>query len=391
MFRFIARLLRVVVFTNILVVCVRYNDHHFHYGYVASQSSQSLCCNPTLPVLTITLYSHTCRYILYACAILGKMNSTFVTEYGDHVDALMFDIAHNGNGNSQSLDSVFFPLARHKSWYDGHSFATGLFPFANGKSQESSSEAVNAYYGAYLWSMVREGAQDDPLFELTDFARLLLAMEIQGAQTYWHMVPPNNASNETSSSRLDVYNPTFEKNYMVGNLGMMDAVCSTWFGTASLYVHMINFMPVTAITSLLFNKTYAEKEFDAVLAPILANVEMAWRGYVISDHAIVNPLSAWEEAQTLISYQLDSALSKSQVLYWISTRPGFNITAPSVVKSNSTKISDKRSTSQPAETSKPLSQSTRCEDNDACAKLGLTGFCCPSSQGKFLGCCSEKR
>jgi endo-1,3(4)-beta-glucanase len=85
---------------------------------------------------------------------MGHVNSTFVTEYGDHVDALMYDIAHNRNHDSQTLDGVFFPLARHKSWYDGHSFATGLFPFGNGKSQESSSEAVNAYYGAYLWSKV---------------------------------------------------------------------------------------------------------------------------------------------------------------------------------------------------------------------------------------------
>jgi endo-1,3(4)-beta-glucanase len=304
----------------------------------------------------------------------------------------MYDIAHNGNHNSQTLDSVFFPLARHKSWYDGHSFATGLFPFGNGKSQESSSEAVNAYYGAYLWSMVREGAQDDPLFELTDFARLLLATEIRGARTYWHLLPPEELSNKTTVSRPIVYNPGFLKNYMVGNLGMTDVVCSTWFGTASLYVHMINFMPLTAITSVLFYKSFVEREFNSALAPILANVEMAWLGYVIADQAIVDPVSAWREAQNLASYELDSALSKSQVLYWISTRPGFNATVPSSDKSNSTRSgSPRKSTSEPDTKSKPNSQSTMCEDNQACAKLGLTGFCCPTSTGSFLGCCSTKK
>lgn len=302
----------------------------------------------------------------------------------------MFDIAHNGNGNSQTLDSVFFPLARHKSWYDGHSFATGLFPFGNGKSQESSSEAVNAYYGAYLWSLVREGSQDDPLFELTDFARLLLATEIQGARTYWHMVPPSDLST-TASTKPIVYNPSFQKNYMVGNLGMLDAVCSTWFGTQTLYVHMINFMPVTAITSVLFNKTYVEKEFDAVLAPILANVEMAWQGYVTADHAIVYPSAAWAEAQKLESLQLDSALSKSQVLYWISTRPGFNETLSASEKPNSTSAlnaSKMSSSSRPVGDSSS-SQSTKCEDNRECTKLGLKGFCCPSADGNFLECCSD--
>jgi len=46
--------------------------------------------------------------------------------------------------------SSLFPVARHKDFFDGHSWASGLFPMANGKSQESVSEAVNAYYGAAL-------------------------------------------------------------------------------------------------------------------------------------------------------------------------------------------------------------------------------------------------
>jgi endoglucanase Acf2 len=205
-------------------------------------------------------------------------------------------------------------------------------------------------------------------------------------------LPPEDLGNKTTVSRPIVYNPGFLKNYMVGNLGMTDVVCSTWFGTANLYVHMINFMPLTAITSVLFNESFVEREFDAVLAPILANVEMAWRGYVIADHAIIDPSSAWTEAQNLASYELDSALSKSQVLYWISTRPGFNVTVPSSDKSNSsTSASPSKSKSKPETKSKPNSQSTICEDNQACANLGLTGFCCPTSKGSFLECCSDKK
>jgi endoglucanase Acf2 len=36
----------------------RYNDHHFHYGY-----------------------------ILYACAVLGRLDRSFILKYGDKVDA----------------------------------------------------------------------------------------------------------------------------------------------------------------------------------------------------------------------------------------------------------------------------------------------------------------
>jgi endo-1,3(4)-beta-glucanase len=136
-----------------------------------------------------------------------------------------------------------------------HSFASGLFPFANGKSQESSSEAVNCYYGAYLWSKVRWGNSGDS--KMMDFARLLLATELTGAKNYWHMAPSqNNQSGEDTHGgvRPVTYPNEFRKNFMVGNLGMTDVVCTTWFGTDNIYVHLINFLPVTAITSELFDE-----------------------------------------------------------------------------------------------------------------------------------------
>jgi endoglucanase Acf2 len=50
------------------------------------------------------------------------------------LDALVLDIA---NMDSSSTD---YPLARHKDMFDFHSWASGLFPQGNGKSQESISE-----------------------------------------------------------------------------------------------------------------------------------------------------------------------------------------------------------------------------------------------------------
>jgi endo-1,3(4)-beta-glucanase len=253
----------------------RYNDHHFHYGY-----------------------------LLYSCAILGNIDRGFVNRYGDAVDAIYRDIAHDKNFKSEKSDQVFFPGARHKIWFDGHSFASGMFPFGNGKSQESSSEAVNAYFGAYLWSLVKHRSIHAPNVDVssqTDFARLLLATEIRGAQTYWHMLPPDdNSKNVTSAKFATIYSPEFARNYMVGNLGMLDAVSSTWFGTSSLYVHMINEMPVTAITSTLFNTKFVDQEYANSIRP-LGEVEMAWRGYVICNHALVDPINAWKDAQGLES------------------------------------------------------------------------------------------
>jgi endo-1,3(4)-beta-glucanase len=339
----------------------RYNDHHFHYGY-----------------------------LLYACAIMGKIDPTFVQSYGSAVDSIYFDVANDSNFVSKKTKGIYYPAARHKSWFDGHSFASGLFPFGNGKSQESSSEAVNCYYGALLWSLVRHGAAKDPSLDTshqTDFARLLLATEIRGAQMYWHMHPPIQ-SNKTEGVRISVYSPEFSKNYMVGNLGMLDAVASTWFGTESLYVHMINEIPVTAITGQLFGKSYVQQEYENVLKP-LGEVEMAWQGYLVCNRAIVDPDAAWEGAQRLFSPELDSALSKSQVLYWVATRPGFvapveSPAAPSpveksVLEANQPKKGDAHDAGGNA----------LCSVHQACLHAGLSGSCCPTTEGLLLDCCSS--
>jgi endo-1,3(4)-beta-glucanase len=157
--------------------------------------------------------------------MMGKLNTSFVDVFGEFVDTIMNDVAYFSNTDSQAVDNVFFPLARHKSWFDGHSFASGLFPFGNGKSQESTSEAINCYYGAYLWSLVRHGAALEPdadESETTNFLRLLLATEIRSAKTYWHMMPPENSSNQTKSLSA-LFNPVFLKEGgMNGNLGMLD-------------------------------------------------------------------------------------------------------------------------------------------------------------------------
>ena len=337
---------------------------------------------------------------MYASAVMGKLNATFVEVHGDRVDALMHDVAYNANIN----DDSFFPLARHMSWFDGHSFASGLFPFGNGKSQESSSEAVNCYYGAYLWSLVRSGSAEQPGADIspsTDFHRLLLAMEVRGAKTYWHMMPPSTSSDSSNSTTTTptwptVYSPRFAKNYMVGNLGMLDAICSTWFGTENLYVHMINFLPVTAITRYLFNTEYVTKEYANVISNY-PNAEMAWRGYVVSDHALVAPMKAWREALDLDSARLDSGISKSQALYFILTSPkGFDLTESSIDSGSSTDDSipgdamdggESQTGGHSSGAKSSVGEDANCANHPACAASGLGGVCCPKSEGNDLFCC----
>ncbi|CAJ1937948.1 unnamed protein product [Cylindrotheca closterium] len=320
-----------------------YNDHHFHYGYY-----------------------------LYASALMGQWNETFVDEYGEYVDAMMYDVTDQGTGSSKDFgNGAFFPLARHKAWFDGHSFASGLFPFASGKSMESSSESINCYYGAYLWNMVRgtSNLQSDNF----NFARLLLATELRGVQTYWHM---HSVSNTSIAKWQTLYNPVLTKNLMIGNLGMMDVTVSTWFGNNPLYVHMINFLPVTPITRELFTTEYVEEEFNNVIEPMYNNVEMAWKGYVVCDLALLDPNKAFQDALKLRSFELDQAISQSQVLYFASTMASFD-------DSNITASNDDSSTGSDM-------NSPYCADHPGCNSLALTGLCCPAPSGANLGCCGSK-
>lgn len=317
----------------------------------------------------------------------------------------MYDVAYQGNFASSHKQTTgpFFPGSRYKSWFDGHSFASGLFPAANGKSQESSSEAVNCYYGVYLWSLARNGALSNPLDDTssgTDFARLLLATEIIGAKTYWQMLP-SSTSNQTVTSgnktstgssgspqlpQQGVYGSQFASNLMVGNVGMLDAVCRTWFGKELLYVHMINFLPVTSVTGELFTSAYATQEYQSVLKSLEA--DPAWIGFVIANHAISAPNMAWTDALSVSSPQLDVGLSKSQLLFWIATRKGF-IAPESQQSSNQ---GQKNPSSGPdswnvSPSPGPVASSSdgTCSTNPKCAALGLVGACCPTPGGSSLG------
>ncbi|ETV98521.1 hypothetical protein, variant [Aphanomyces invadans] len=121
-----------------------YNDHHFHYGY-----------------------------FIYAAAVVAKYRPAFVLRHRAVLMSIVRDIANN------SPHDPYFPLARHMSWFDGHSFASGVYVLDGGKSQESVSEAINAYYAVYLLGQ----ALEMPMVE--KMGRHLMTLEMRAATTYW--------------------------------------------------------------------------------------------------------------------------------------------------------------------------------------------------------------
>lgn len=246
-----------------------YNDHHFHYGY------------------------H-----IYAAAAIAKTEPEWVKDRLGAVMSLVRDYA------SPSADS-YFPHARHKDWYDGHSWASGLYPFGDSKNQESSSESANGYYAVYL---LGKSLGDD---ELRDYGRLLLATEMRSVRRYWQMYEDS-----------DIYEPVFAANRVVGVLWSSKVDYTTWFGNQVELIHCIQMMPFTPITEELLPVEWVEEEYPILVHALNRTetpINQGWRGYVYMDHAIIDPQAAWEEVNSLTGY--DDGNTKTNTLYWVASRP----------------------------------------------------------------------
>lgn len=247
-----------------------YNDQHFHWGY-----------------------------FIYSSAVIAKYNTTWATTYKSAVMDLVRGIA-----NPSSADP-YFPVTRHKDWFCGHSWASGLFSFGDAKNQESTSEAVNGYYGVYLWGLAIGDAN------IRDMGRLLLATEIRSSKKYWHIFP-NDA----------VYTTPFNTHTCVGIVWCTKVDYATWFGLNVEYIHGIQMLPYTPITEDLLTSDWIKVEYPDLATALTRTtpvIEEGWRGFVFMTQAIISKEAAWNNAQTLTGY--DNGNSKTNTLYWIATRP----------------------------------------------------------------------
>ncbi|KAJ9071715.1 hypothetical protein DSO57_1034227 [Entomophthora muscae] len=248
-----------------------YNDHHFHYGY-----------------------------FLYAAAVVGKYDPAWLEKWKDQLILLVRDFA-NPNPNDK-----YFPRFRHKDFYDGHSWAAGIYEFIDNRNQESTSESVNAYYAMYLLAIA---LNDQPM---TNLANLLLMTEIRSAQTYWHMY-----------SGHSVYPEVFAKQKTAGIVWGTKVDYATWFGPNVEYVHGIQLLPFTPISHLLLEKPWMKEAYPVLATslnrtnpPILGR----WRTYVHMAHAIVHPEAAYTEFSNSPQI-MDEGNSLTNSLYWFATQP----------------------------------------------------------------------
>lgn len=198
-----------------------YNDHHFHYGY-----------------------------FVYSMAILAKLDSKWINtpingrKPVDWVNVLIRDYAN-------VTQDTFFPRLRMQDDYDGHSWASGMVVYGDGKNQESVSEAVNAYYAIALFG---DATRD---LSLSSAGRFLLARELRAAKTYW-LLDDQTRGNDYAYYVVNLFNAKIDAHTFFET--------ARYIGYTSYGIQMLPFTAITpALTEAWISKPEVMKEVIAVM------------------------------------------------------------------------------------------------------------------------------
>jgi endoglucanase Acf2 len=228
--------------------CGWYNNHHIQYGY-----------------------------IIFAGAVVSRYNSVYKESIQPYIDGLAQDIQK-----------------RHFNWFLGHSWGNGLF--ANERNQQSSSEAILAYWAMYVWGNITD--QTD--FKIQGQAMVLL---------------------ETYSTR--VYYPSLHSYYpapygnrtVTGALFDTSAQYSTFFGFDPEYIHGIHFYPYGTHHLLQLWPIYYTQEWIELQDTKTGN----WKSILYGIWSQINQTAAWNECKNAEDTEFDVYSPKSIVLWFIAT------------------------------------------------------------------------
>lgn len=249
-----------------------YNDHHYHLGY-----------------------------FLYAIAVLVKIDPVWGRKYRPQAYSLMADFMNLGRRENSN-----YPRLRCFDLYKLHSWAGGLTEFADGRNQESTSEAVNAYYSAALMGL----AYGDT--HLVAIGSTLTAMEIQAAQTWWHIREEDT-----------LYDKDFTReNRVVGVLWANKRDSGLWFAPPDWRECRlgIQLLPLSPISEVLFSDVGFVRQLVNWTLPALGRegVGEGWKGFVYSLEGIYDKDSALQKIRNLNGY--DDGNSLTNLLWWVHSR-----------------------------------------------------------------------
>lgn len=251
-----------------------YNDHHYHLGY-----------------------------FLYAIAVLAKIDPAWGRKYRAQAYSLVADFMNLG----RRADSKYSRL-RCFDLYKLHSWAGGLTEFADGRNQESTSEAINGYYSAALLGLAYGDAH------LVSVGSMLTSFEIEAAKTWWHVKEGDSLYGEEFST----------ENRMVGVLWASKRDSSLWFAPPDWRECRlgIQLLPLLPVSEVLFSDIEFVKQLVDWAGPALgrAGVGEGWKGFVYALEGVYNKAGALEKVRNLNGF--DDGNSLSNLLWWIHSRGG---------------------------------------------------------------------
>lgn len=246
-----------------------FNDHHFHYGY-----------------------------LLYAAAVAGVRDESLVDDIGPVFDLVADDIA----APSATAD---FPQWRSFDPVAGHSWASGIAPFADGNNQESSSEAVAAWNAVVLWRTLRGEGQ------AADVAGWMLSAEAEAARRVY-LEPDVSAF------------PAFA-HQTIGIQWGSKRDFATWFSAEPNAIIGIQLIPSPPMAV-----DYYTAVAPATVASTLAAASGEGSGTQFADFLLMysatqSPASAdavWQAALDLPEQTIDDGNSRTYMMAWIASLRG---------------------------------------------------------------------
>ncbi|MBL9147517.1 MAG: hypothetical protein JNM94_02370 [Phycisphaerae bacterium] len=261
------------------------NDHHFHYGY-----------------------------FLRAAGVLASVDPAWRDTYKDFVNLLARDLAADYN-DSQTVGGVptSFAAFNYFDPYAGHGNAAGGQQYSAGINQESSSEAVNAWYGLLLWATEIQDTN------MAARAAFMYCSETDTARRYWFQ----------ENSQVDGTNPVTH-----GTLAnVYDTICQyAGFSRGHKYLHIINWLPFGGGAEYLAaNKPYAEINYQRLVTDYGfdgTNWGVPYADLIWMYRAITNPTEAQQQFAAVIGdgngneFDCDSGNTLAMTYLWIHTPHG---------------------------------------------------------------------
>lgn len=283
-----------------------YNDHHYHYGYHIGEA-----------------------------AVVAKLDPEWGLKWFDHVMLYIRDIAN------PAANDKFFPQFRHKDWYLGSSWASGLASFneMHGRNQESSSEAIAAYENVALFgtAMVDAIADLSSQFTIPDALQLsakqvqqvgslLTATELHATQRYWHVW--------NSTKHINTYPVEYTKP-VVGMLYETMASFQTWFSGGDMASIGIQLLPFTPVAEARDDPDWAAEVYPAFRTSCDEEKEFCVKdGWSVMLSGLEATIGQRENAvkdalaipESVFSSDGGCGHSRSNMVWYIATRPDVNAT-----------------------------------------------------------------